>query len=78
MAPISLVLLNPLGFLCMELGERRKESRRVSQQSSIYQSDPSLAVESASPADIASRKVSSVSTASLSSVNHKRTNGCKV
>ena len=77
MAPISLVLLNPLGFLCMELGERRKESRRVSQQS-IYQSDPSLAVESASPADIASRKVSSVSTASLSSVNHKRTNGCKV
>lgn len=30
MAPISLVVLNPLGFLCLEIGERRKASQRLS------------------------------------------------
>jgi hypothetical protein len=78
MAPISLVLLNPLGFLCMEVGERLKESRRNSQQMlPIQQSDSSA--ESTTDGQL-SRKVSTASTASLSSVNHKRTrtNGCKV
>ena len=29
-APISLLVLNPLGFLCLEIGERRRESQRLS------------------------------------------------
>lgn len=77
MAPISLVLLNPLGFLCMELGERFKENKRLSQQTTTSPTtDLSMAVES----NILSRKVSSASTTSVSSQhsNHKQGNGCKV
>ena len=76
MAPISLVLLNPLGFLCMEVGERLKESRRNSQQSIQQQSDVS-SIESDGQL---SRKISTSSTTSLSNANQKRakTNGCKV
>lgn len=76
MAPISLVLLNPLGFLCMELGERFKENRRLSQQMISSTTDLSVKIE----ANKLSRTVSSASTASASSQhsNRKRNNGCKV
>ena len=75
MAPISLVLLNPLGFLCMEIGERKKENRRLSQLSSAqHTANPSVVVEPTQ----ALRKISSISTTSLSSVIHKKSNGCKV
>lgn len=73
MAPISLLLLNPLGFLCMEVGERLRESRRLSQKTAPIQqvdaSDNQL-----------SRKVSTGSTGSLSNFSHRRgqANGCKV
>ena len=79
MAPISLVLLNPLGFLCMEVGERLKESRRNSQQS-IQQQQQSMDVSSIESDGQLSRKISTSSTTSLSSANQKRakTNGCKV
>lgn len=79
MAPISLVLLNPLGFLCMEVGERLKESRRNSQQS-IQQQQQQSDVSSIESDGQLSRKVSTSSTTSLSSANQKRakTNGCKV
>jgi hypothetical protein len=78
MAPISLVLLNPLGFLCMEVGERLKESRRNSQQS-IQQQQQSDVASIESDGQL-SRKISTSSTTSLSSANQKRakTNGCKV
>ena len=36
MAPISLVLLNPIGFLCLELGARRKENQRAALVHSSY------------------------------------------
>nr|CAH0112507.1 unnamed protein product [Daphnia galeata] len=79
MAPISLVLLNPLGFLCMEVGERLKESRRNSQQS-IQQQQQQSDVSSIESDGQLSRKVSTSSTTSLSSANQKRakTNGCKI
>ena len=79
MAPISLVLLNPLGFLCMEVGERLKESRRNSQQS-IQQQQQSMDVSSIESDGQLSRKISTSSTTSLSSANKKiaKTNGCKV
>lgn len=81
MAPISLVLLNPLGFLCMEVGERLKESRRNSQPSTLPVQQQTSDSSTDSESQI-SRKVSSTaSTVSLSSANHSkrtRTNGCKV
>ncbi|XP_046451325.1 integral membrane protein GPR155-like isoform X2 [Daphnia pulex] len=81
MAPISLVLLNPLGFLCMEVGERLKESRRNSQPSTLPVQQQTSDSSTDSESQI-SRKVSSTaSTVSLSSANHSkrtRTNGCKI
>lgn len=50
MAPISLVLLNPLGFLFLELGERRKVAQRAAQVKASYtnlsQSSSSVATNS--------------------------------
>lgn len=76
MAPISLVLLNPLGFLCMEVGERLRESRRLAQKIiPIQQADASTGSDNQ-----LSRKVSTSSSGSLSSSNHSRShaNRCKV
>lgn len=76
MAPISLVLLNPLGFLCMEVGERLRESRRLAQKIiPIQQADASTGNDNQ-----LSRKVSTSSSGSLSSSNHSRShaNRCKI
>lgn len=76
MAPISLVLLNPLGFLFLEIGERRKNNQlSASVKPSLMVIDSAQTPEKSG----ISRKISSSSTLSLvSNASQRRNSGCKV
>ena len=89
MAPISLVLLNPIAFLCLEIGERRRETQRLAHLTNnnvhYHSSLPSLTGGDESGRSTPNRKISSSSSSSSlsigggsSSSRPKRDSGCKV
>lgn len=76
MAPISLVMLNPLGFLCLEIGERRKETQRLSSTTNSV-TTISLTELPGDGSNSPSRKISTTSTVSTTSSTGSMKGGSK-